>query len=267
MKRCFSFMLMILALASVWGGGKKEQTVPPLSGRVNDIAGVMKVSDREAAENYCAALEAQTGAQIAVLTVNSYAEYGYGSMDDFSLATASAWKLGQAGKDNGILLAVAVKERRVKIEVGYGLEGALPDSAAGRLLDESVVPYLKNNDYSGGVVSGVLALANAVAKETGTAAIVPAGSVGGSQGLATSAETAEKKINPAFFIILGFAVLWVGVLVFIIVMAVTHRGKGGVSTAGTTVNTGRGRTGFSGGGGGFSGGGGSFGGGGAGRGF
>ncbi|MDR1908953.1 MAG: TPM domain-containing protein [Spirochaetaceae bacterium] len=139
-------------------------TLPEPSGYVNDFAGVMDAGDLRAAEALASALETGTGAQLAVVTVESYAPYP--SLDDFSLALAGAWGIG-GRNDDGVLLILAVRERRVKIEVGYGLEGAIPDSAAGRILDTAVIPDFRQDHFSGGLLKGMQAIAAAVAREKG----------------------------------------------------------------------------------------------------
>jgi uncharacterized protein len=125
----------------------------------------MEAADKRALEALAAALEEKTGAELAVVTVDSYAPYA--SLDDYALALAESWGIGKKGEDNGVLLILAMQERRVKIEVGYGLEGAIPDSAAGRILDTALLPDFRRNDFSGGLVKGAEAIAAAVAREKG----------------------------------------------------------------------------------------------------
>ena len=141
------------------------QQLPRPAGFVNDFAGVMKAADIEAAQILAAAIKEKTGAELAVVTVNSFAPYG--SIDEYSIALAEEWGIGEKGKDNGVLILLAVAEREVKIEVGYGLEGAIPDSMAGRILDTAVIPAFREDDFSGGLVQGYRAIAACVAKEYG----------------------------------------------------------------------------------------------------
>jgi uncharacterized protein len=141
------------------------QSLPKPSGFVNDFAGIMKADDVQAAESLASAFRKKTGAELALVTVTSFAPYA--SIEEFCTALMEDWGVGERGKDNGILLVLAMNEREVKIEVGYGLEGAIPDSAAGRILDTVVIPAFRKDDFSGGLAEGFRAIASYVAKEKG----------------------------------------------------------------------------------------------------
>jgi uncharacterized protein len=109
----------------------------------------MKAEDKQAVESLAASVREKTGAELALVTVMSFAPYA--SIEEFSTALMEAWGAGERSKDNGVLLVLAMNEREVKIEVGYGLEGAIPDSAAGRILDTVVIPAFRKDDFSGGL--------------------------------------------------------------------------------------------------------------------
>jgi uncharacterized protein len=141
------------------------QSLPKPSGFVNDFAGIMKTDDVQAVENLAAAIKEKTGAELALVTITSFAPYA--SIEEFSTALMEAWGAGERGKDNGVLLVLAMNEREVKIEVGYGLEGAIPDSAAGRILDTIVIPAFRKDDFSGGLADGFRAIASYAVKEKG----------------------------------------------------------------------------------------------------
>ena len=158
--RLFFFAVVLCAAAGLWA-----QALPRPRGFVSDFAGVMSRSDIQAAENLAAAVQQNTGAQIALVTVQSYAPFG--SLDEFSLALAESWGIGQRGQDTGILLILAMTERAVKIEVGYGLEGAIPDAVAGRILDTAVLPAFRAGNFSAGMLEGSRAIAGFIAREAG----------------------------------------------------------------------------------------------------
>jgi uncharacterized protein len=251
----FPMVVLIVSLLRLSGqSGVKQGVLPVYESRVNDLAEVISEDDEKLIENYCDVLETQTGAQLAVLTVNSVADYGsYGSLDEFSLAVATAWALGQADKDNGALLCLAVKDRDVKIELGYGLEGIIPDSAAGRILDNNVLPFFAKDDFSAGLVQGALAIANAVSRsESGVdiAAETPL--------LQETSEDAKKGSLPVPFIIILFGFSSIAIMVLSII---GHKKgwSGGSGSSGSSGGWSSGGSSHS------SGGGGSFGGGGAGR--
>lgn len=126
--------------------------VPPLSGRVNDYAGFLPPDRVRALEERLARFEQQSGHQIAVLTIPSLEGE---DIEGFSIKVAESWKIGKKGFDNGVILFIARNDRRLRIEVGYGLEGVLPDAIASRIIREVIGPYFRANDYAGGIEAGV----------------------------------------------------------------------------------------------------------------
>src|SRR5262245_30888634 len=129
--------------------------VPPLRGRINDYAGLIPADRARALEERLARFESETGHQIALLTVPSLEG---DSLEDFGIRVAEAWKIGKKGFDNGAILLIVRDERKLRIEVGYGLEGVLPDAIASRIIREVIVPRFRENDYPGGIEAGVDAI-------------------------------------------------------------------------------------------------------------
>lgn len=125
---------------------------PPLTGRVVDQAGVIPGSARETLETKLEDLEDKSGIQLVVATVKSLQG---GDIETYANELFRAWKLGEAKKNNGVLLLVAPTERKVRIEVGYGLEGTLTDALSQVIIASAIVPRFKANDYSGGIGRGV----------------------------------------------------------------------------------------------------------------
>ncbi|MFA5688329.1 MAG: TPM domain-containing protein [Kiritimatiellales bacterium] len=134
------------------------------AGYVNDFAGVINSGDRAAVTQLLGELEQKTGAQIAVVTLPTL---NGGQIDDFAVRLYERWSIGQKGKDNGMLLLAVINDRKVHIEVGYGFEGALPDAAAGRLIDQTVLPAFRAGDHSAGMRAGAMAMAQIAAQESG----------------------------------------------------------------------------------------------------
>ncbi len=132
-----------------------QQPVPPQAARVTDQTGTLSADARAALDRKLAAFEARKGSQIAVLLVATTAPE---SIEQYALRVAEAWKLGRAGVDDGVLLLVAVQDRRARFEVGYGLEGAVPDALARRIIAEQLAPRFAEGDYAGGIDAGVDAL-------------------------------------------------------------------------------------------------------------
>ncbi len=131
---------------------------------VVDLAGIIRDDVRNQLDAYLTELEKKTTAQVLVLTIQSLDGE---DIESFSLRTAEKWKLGQKGKDNGVLIVVAVKDRKYRLEVGYGLESILPDSMVGSLGREYLVPYFRKGDYSTGIFNATLAVIRTIASHEG----------------------------------------------------------------------------------------------------
>jgi len=129
--------------------------VPPLKGRVNDYADLLPSARAQALERRLEQFENNTGHQIAVLTIPSLQGE---DIEGFSIRVAENWKVGKKGFDNGAILAIAHKDRRLRIEVGYGLEGVLPDAIANRIINDVIVPRFRAGDFPGGIEAGVEAI-------------------------------------------------------------------------------------------------------------
>lgn len=129
--------------------------VPYLTGRVTDNAEILSASVRKSISDRLREHERRSGNQIAVLTVSSLEGE---NIEEYAEAVFREWKLGQKGKDNGILVIVAPNDRRMRIEVGYGLEGSLPDSMAGSIIRNVMTPKFRNGDYNRGIEAGVNAI-------------------------------------------------------------------------------------------------------------
>jgi len=125
---------------------------PQLAGRINDQAGMLTPETKQRLEHKLEAFERETSNQIAVLTIPSLQG---DDIDPFSIRVAEAWKLGQKGKDNGVLLVLAQAERKVRIEVGMGLQGVLPDITAGKIIRETMRPHLKSGNFNQGITVAV----------------------------------------------------------------------------------------------------------------
>jgi len=148
MTKPFLLLVLLCMTQSTWA----QQAVPSLTGRVVDTADILSASTEQTLTTMLAAHEDSTSNQVAVLTVSSL---GGEAIEDFSLRVAETWGLGQAVSDNGVLLLVAVEDREMRIEVGYGLEGSLTDAQAGRIIRNEIAPEFRNGDYNGGVLVGV----------------------------------------------------------------------------------------------------------------
>jgi uncharacterized protein len=133
--------------------------VPPLTGRVVDLADVLAPSTEAALVAQLAAYEDSTSNQVVVLTLPSLEGE---VLEPYATRVFRTWGLGQADRDNGVLLLIAVEERELRIEVGYGLEGSLTDATAGTIIRSELVPRFRDGDFDAGVVAGVDAILGAI---------------------------------------------------------------------------------------------------------
>lgn len=169
---------------------------PQLAGRVTDLARMLPPESLQRLEQRLAAFERETSNQIAVLTIPSLQG---DDIDRFSINVAEAWKLGQKGRDNGVLLVIAQAERKVRIEVGMGLQGVLPDITAGRIIRDVMRPYLESGNYDQGIAAGVgsiIAATKGEFKGTGQ----------------TARQNSARKSSPSFITMLLGAAVAVAVL-------------------------------------------------------
>jgi uncharacterized protein len=143
----------LLALLLCWAvAAFADVAVPPLTGRVVDQTGTLSSGDIASLTQLSRNLELRKGSQVAVLIVPTTQPE---TIEQFSIRVADAWKIGRKKIDDGALLVVAKDDRRLRIEVGYGLEGALPDVTTKRIIDEIITPKFKSGDFAGGISAGV----------------------------------------------------------------------------------------------------------------
>ncbi len=136
--------------------------VPRLAARINDTARILSPATVQHLEQSLAALEREESTQLVVLTIPSLEG---DNLEQYALKVVESWKIGQKGLDNGALLLIAYKDRKIRIETGYGLEGSLTDLVAGRIIRDVIAPQFKRGDYDRGVSDGVAAMIAAVKGE------------------------------------------------------------------------------------------------------
>lgn len=243
-----AILFAMLSMGMAWAAA----SFPELSGHVVDQAHILSPMTVADLESKLAGLETKSSIQLVVATVPSL---GGEEIEPYANALFRAWRLGEAKKDNGVLLLVAPKERRVRIEVGYGLEGALTDAVSGVIIRNAIAPRFKAGDFNAGVTRGVDDIITALTADSGEWKPKPID------------ERDER--DPSLFDALA------PILIFLFIMFILTRvgRRGGGNVVFVPMGTGGGFRGgydggfggggFGGGGGGFSGGGGSSGGGGA----
>lgn len=152
-------------LSSLWCLlGVAQNALPPAPTEfVTDRAGILPAETRQQLNGQLAELERTDSTQV-VVWIEPALPAG-ASLEDYVNRLFAAWKIGQKNKDNGVLLAIFINDRRLRIETGYGLEGALPDALAGRIINDEITPRFRAQDYAGGVAAGVNAIVGAVRGE------------------------------------------------------------------------------------------------------
>jgi uncharacterized protein len=229
-------------------GVAQTLTFPALTGRVVDEAGLLSATDSAALTASLADLEARTTDQLVIVTLKSLRGT---TIEDYGYQLGRRWKIGQKDKDSGVLLVVAASERKVRIEVGYGLEGTLTDAATRLIIENSILPRFRTGNFSGGIKSGAADIVQMLVGDTGRPQPGPAqASVGGER------RDANTPVWPGIVLgLVGVSLLILcavtrgggicqGIMQILFVMALS--GRGGSS---------RGKSSFSGGGGSFGGGG------------
>jgi len=273
--RVFLLALLLIGPASI-GATHAEVAVPPLTQRVTDMTATLDAQQTHSLESKLADFERKKGAQLAVLIVPTAQPE---AIEQFGIRVVEAWKLGRKGVDDGALLLIAKDDRALRIEVGYGLEGALNDATANRIIDQIIVPRFKRGEFYAGIESGLAAMMKVIEGEPlpqprrGAASgkydiesllfiafalvVVVGGMLRALFGRFPAALLMGGALAVlAWIIVAQFVIaLLVGLMAFVFVLLGGGRGFGGYRGGGF------GGGGF--GGGGFSGGGGGFGGGGA----
>jgi len=265
--RSLTFVLLLMCCA--WPmRGETVASLPAPTGYVNDFAGVLSPETRQSLEELCGQLDHQAHAQIAVVTVKSMDPDKSGAtptIEEFATALEDKWKVGAKGTDKGVLLIVSLNPRKYRIEVGYGLEGILPDGKVGDIGRE-MQPYLHTGDYNQAITLGVHQLAQVIDADAG---ITLSPDANGPPVPVTSGGSQPQAQSSVPMLVFGGIVLVVIVvliltghmgLLFLLLFNILGGGRGG-GFGGGGFGGGEGGGGFGGGGFGGFGGGGSGGGG------
>ena len=155
LRRCLSLAASLWLMAAAVAPASAQQglvAVPQLTARVTDLTGTLTADQSSALEAKLAAFEQSKGSQVVVLIVPTTQPE---EIEQYSIRVVDQWKLGRGKVDDGVLVLVALNDRKVRLEVGYGLEGVLPDATANRIIQQDIVPSFKRGDYYGGINTGV----------------------------------------------------------------------------------------------------------------
>nr|MBU1328101.1 TPM domain-containing protein [Candidatus Omnitrophota bacterium] len=217
------------------------------AGYVSDYAGILSYETKAKLTALSSEIEVKTTSQLAILTIDTTAPL---DIETYAVKIFEKWGIGQKGKDNGVLMLVAVKDRQMRIEVGYGLEGAIPDALAKNIIEKSMLPFFKNGDYNAGLLQGAAVVSKLIAGEYNV-------EISELENIKIAASSKQPSIFDFLFILI-LIIIFIRIRFFwFFPMSGTGRGRGGYWHGGSSSG------GFSGGfggfGGGFSGGGGASG--------
>lgn len=160
-----AFLLMTFMLAFHAGMcAAAEPVFPRPAGAVNDFANVIPAGERAVMENLAREVLQKTGTAVVVATVPTVGDM---VVDDYATRLYESWGIGKKGEDKGVLILLSLKERRVRIETGYGVEGILPDGVVGEILRLHVIPHLKQGDYGKGLLNAMTAVSDVIARNAG----------------------------------------------------------------------------------------------------
>ncbi|MGK6323028.1 TPM domain-containing protein [Sphingomonas sp. DT-51] len=250
--------LLLALVALLVATHAAAQHFPPLTGRVVDAAKLLDADQVRQLDSLSAAVEQASSRQLVVATVPSLEGY---PIEDYGYRLGRAWGIGQKGANNGVILLVAPDERKVRIEVGYGLEPIVTDAYASVIVNQTILPHFRDGDMAGGIVAGAQRLADQLKLPLEAAE---------RRAAQASARKAPAQDGGDWMV----AAFWIAVVLVFVLLPLLRRSGGGkryrggfapVVMWGSGSSWGGGGSGWGGGssGGGFSGGGGSFGGGGA----
>jgi len=157
----FLSLICVLILSANLGTAKAETKYPKPIGAVNDFAGIISPDYEMQMESLSHEVLQKTGTSIVVATVETVGDTDYSV---YANELYQAWGIGKKGEDKGVLIFLTVRERKIRIETGYGVEGILPDGLVGEILDRNVIPHLKVGDYGKGLTNAMIAVSSVVAK-------------------------------------------------------------------------------------------------------
>ena len=233
----------------------QETAYPSPRGYVNDYAGILSAQTTQDIDTICKQVQSKTTAQIALVIVNTTEPL---EIEQYAVELFQKWGIGQKDKDNGLLLLVAINDRKVRIETGYGLEGAMPDAIASNIIYGTIIPEFKQAQYEKGMLLGIILIADLIAKEYNV-------SLDLDESLPVPGTAGERQMSPlaALIYVIVFILIFgmrSGLLFFFLLGPAGRRRGGYWYGSGMGGSRGGFGGGFGGFGGGFSGGGGASGG-------
>ncbi|MFA6448336.1 MAG: TPM domain-containing protein [bacterium] len=230
MKIRFS-LLFAIALVTAIASTALSVNYPEPTGYITDTAGALDLETKQKLIPILQSLHEKTTAQVGVAVIDTLDGV---PIEEYAVKLFSKWKIGNKEKDNGVLLLVALNDRKMRIEVGYGLEGAIPDAKAGEIIDDIIKPKFKAGDINGGVTAGVEAIVAEIADEYSVNPV----DVGMATGTAFAEQTGVPVPDPPsptfdnpfidFFMNAGFIIFFIGFIIIAVILgSISKRRRGG----------------------------------------
>ncbi len=192
MRRILAFLGLLILVLMLPAGGLKAQEFPKPKGLINDFANVIPPEYEQKLIQITGELLEKTAVPVVVATMPDIGGEDY---NEYANRLYAAWGIGKKGEDRGVLIFVTIKERKMRIETGYGIEGVIPDGLAGEIRDQYMIPYLKENRFGEGILNGALAIAQIIARDAGI-------HLTGEQPVRVGPK--RRSSLPSFFILLTF---------------------------------------------------------------
>ena len=253
MKKTYYILIFLVAIVTFLypaSTSRGEQSFPKPQGAVNDFASLIPAREEQVMENLCKEVWQKTRTAIVVATVDTVGDSDY---ETYANELYANWGIGERGKDKGVLLFLTKKERKIRIETGYGVEGILPDGLVGQIRDENIVPFLKKGEYGKGLLNGTIAISQIIAKDAGVRITGQSTYAPRSRSRPQKVSLGSRLLSFLFFIILFFVFIRNPFLLPFLFLGMGGRGGGGLGGGSFSGFSG----GFGGFGGGLSGGGGA----------
>jgi uncharacterized protein len=207
MKKTYYILIFLVALVTFsypLNRSSGEQPFPRPRGAVNDFASLIPEREERMMENISREVLQKTGTALVIATVDTVGDTDY---ETYANELYANWGIGKKGEDKGVLIFLTKKERKIRIETGYGVEGILPDGLVGQIRDENIVPFLKKGEYGKGLLNGTIAISQIIARDAGVRITGQSTYTPRSRSRPQKVSLGSRLLSFLFFIILFFVVI------------------------------------------------------------
>ena len=204
MKKTYYIIVCLIGLVTFLCPGSRcsgKQSFPKPQGAVNDFASLIPEREERMMENISREVLQKTGTALVIATVDTVGDSDY---ETYANELYAQWGIGKKGEDKGVLIFLTKKERKIRIETGYGVEGILPDGLVGQIRDENIVPFLKKGEYGKGLLNGTIAISQIIARDAGVRITGQSTYTPSSRSRPQKVSLGSRLLSFLFFIILFF---------------------------------------------------------------